>query len=375
MKYYDVIIVGGGIAGTGLAYNLNQECPNKSVLVIDNKGTGQNASFVYRNTFKEVIDKYDLPYRHKFDGARIGSHDEYFQLEKNMYFIDYPKVCKYLLKNSNAVFKKEKGINFKKRIIYTNKNKYKFNFLIDCSGSKFFLRKLHNLPLPFKYWVGNVKILKNKNCKLDNYFYFLCSEEGYLEDIYPLKNKIIHGDWQYTNRIDFNLIKISEKNLYNKLVKKAVIIKEEKVVIPSSFVFPLVFGRCAFLGDSFGNATTSSSEGIKPILDSSCILAKAIKHNNLRTYAKNWKKKYFHSYIKKLALKSDNKIKLNMVKVFKKNPNLILRMNETDNPKIPSEIKKIIPLRKKIQLILFYLFLRLNYEISYIKFKIISKYI
>jgi flavin-dependent dehydrogenase len=40
MEHYDVIIVGAGIAGSGLAYNLNREGYKGSVLVIDKDGAG-----------------------------------------------------------------------------------------------------------------------------------------------------------------------------------------------------------------------------------------------------------------------------------------------------------------------------------------------
>ena len=42
MESYDVVIVGGGIAGTGLAYNLSKTCPNKSVLILDKNKPGAN---------------------------------------------------------------------------------------------------------------------------------------------------------------------------------------------------------------------------------------------------------------------------------------------------------------------------------------------
>ena len=66
MSYYDAVIVGAGIAGTGLAYNLSQRCPERSVLVIDKKGPGGNKGHNLRTTFESTIKKYRLPFFHKY---------------------------------------------------------------------------------------------------------------------------------------------------------------------------------------------------------------------------------------------------------------------------------------------------------------------
>ena len=179
----------------------------------------------------------------------------------------------------------------------------------------------------------------------------------FLEDFYPLKNKIIQGDWCYVNKIDFNLIKPHKKRLYDKYVSNPNIIQESKVVIPCSPVFPLVYKKIAFLGDSFGNATTSAAEGIRTILDSSKILAKTIIGNNLQLYEKKWKKKYYKSYYKYLVSRIDLNSNLKINKLLPKYPSraeffrslenypkIVMKRLRNEECTMPAEIRKKFPL-------------------------------
>src|SRR3989338_5710522 len=97
MESYDVVIVGAGIAGTGLAYNLKQICPEKSVLVIDRKEVGSNAGYGYRITFGEMIERYNLPYHHVYNGIKMGLFwEEPLILNDSFYLVNYKKICRHL---------------------------------------------------------------------------------------------------------------------------------------------------------------------------------------------------------------------------------------------------------------------------------------
>ena len=63
MEYYDVIIVGAGIAGCGLAYNLKRIGYKGSVLVIDKKEPGANAAYGYRNIEGDIVEEFNLNYQ------------------------------------------------------------------------------------------------------------------------------------------------------------------------------------------------------------------------------------------------------------------------------------------------------------------------
>ncbi len=375
MENYDVIIVGAGIAGCGLAYNLSKECPEKKVLIIDKKEPGANAAYGYRNTTEEIVKKYNLPYEHIYKGVKVGTADKtHFILNKKYYFIDYKKSCKKLLKNSNSEFQQEEAVKLNGKILKTNKGEYNFKILVDCSGHNFFAKRLRKQKIPFGYFIGKTRILKNKLKNVD-YFYYQFDDSWYIEDFYPLKNKTIQGDWQYTKKIDFKQIIPNKKNLYKKYISNPEIIQENTVVVPTTPVLPLVYNNIAFLGDSFGNALTSSAFGVHVILDSSRILTKAIKEKNLKSYEEDWKKEYLDNYIKYLAIRLDTSnnskflqqikktpTRVELLPYFSKYPQIfdeILMCNP--NLRFPQEIKEKFPKRSKLVQLYYYLYLKLKY--------------
>jgi flavin-dependent dehydrogenase len=204
MEEFDVIIAGAGIAGTSLAARLSEICPDKKVLLIDKDKIGAGAAYGYRNVFKEIIDKYKLPYHHKFDGLKIGTHEELFlTVKQDCYLIDYEEVCRIFFNRSNAILKNEEALKVQDKVLKTNQNEYKFKYLIDCTGTSFFLRKILKLPLPFYYFLGHVKVLDNKLKSDDNFFYYLCENDGFVEDLYVLPDKTIQGDWRIVKKINF----------------------------------------------------------------------------------------------------------------------------------------------------------------------------
>jgi len=377
MKNYDVIIVGAGIAGTSLAYNLSQECPEKKVLLIDKKEPGANAAYGYRNTNEEVVKKYNLPYEHIYKGIKVGTSDKiYLTLNRKFYFLNYNQVCKNFLNKSSLEFRKENATQIQGNVLKTDGDEYKFKNLVDCSGNNFFAKKRYKQKLPFRFWIGKTKVLKNK-LKDTNYYYYQFSDSGYQEDLYPLKDKTLQGDWQYVKEVDFKKIIPDKKTLYNTLISNQKIINESKAVIPCTPVFPMVYKKIAFLGDSFGNPFTSSACGIEPILDASKLLTKAIKKNNLNIYEKIWKKKYLENNIRYLVTKYDSYHNTKFLQWVKKTPTRTGQLptiskypeffgellDAKSNVQIPKEIKKLFPKRSKIFQTYYYFYLKSKYAL------------
>lgn len=375
MENYDVIIVGAGIAGCGLAYNLSKKCPEKKVLIIDKKEPGANAAYGYRNTTEEIVKKYNLPYEHIYKGMKVGIEDEtFFTLKRKFYFIDYKKSCKKLLKNSNSEFQQEEAVKLNGKILKTNKGEYCFKILVDCSGHNFFAKKLFKQKIPFRYWIVKTRVLKN-TLKNKDYFHYQFNDSGYFEDLYPLKNKTLQGDWQYTKKINFNLISPDKKTIYKKYISSPEIVKENYTVIPCSPVLPLVHKNIVFLGNSFGNPSTSSAEGVRHILNTLEILTKAIKKQDIQLYEKEWKRKYLDVYIKYLVAKYYTfhnpwymryikktvpweKLALN----FGKHPEFFNHMFDGESRfEIPHDMKKIFPKSAPIFQLYYYLYLKLKY--------------
>jgi len=366
MEYYDVIIVGAGIAGTTLSYYLSQYCPDKSVLIIDKNQKGSNEGYGYRNTFKEIIDEFKIPYTHKYKGLKLGSFNETIAtIDTDFYLFEYQKLCDIFYKKSNSVFKDEVAIDVDNSRLKTDKSEYFFKYLIDCSGPSFFLKKKLKMQLPCRYWVGHLRQLKN-NIKMDtNYFYFNTDKNWFLEDVYPLKDKILHGYWRYTKKIDFNLIKPYPKDtFYLKNIQKPIEINDSFVIQAVSPALPLVYKNYAFLGDSFGNATPTSGAGIIPIIRTADLLAYSIKINDLKYFEKTWKKRNLNNYIKQMASRSVFKDRVKFVKLFKDDSQLLRDMVKKERFDLPPRIIKKIPKKMLVKSLAYFLLLKLKYSIA-----------
>jgi len=364
MEKYDVIIIGAGIAGTGLAYNLNKLGYKGSVLVIDKK-IGNNAGSGYRNTFKETINEYKLPYIHKYDGMAFCIKDKEETFLKNpFYFIDYKKICTHLIKNSNSLLQCEEAKKVEEAKLTTNKATYQFKYLIDCSGSNFFLKKILKQPLPSIYWFGELKVYKKKT-KPSKYFHFIVEKKGFVKDIYVIKNKIIYGKWEY-GHIKNLTKKFPKSNFCEKIIKNAKIVEKKKIILPANPSLPLVYKNYAFLGDSFGNATCISGEGIRPILNSSKILAASIKSGSLKSYEKKWKEKYLDDYIRYLALRKNSKNRFKIVRLLKPYPKILLKISRNEGVSIPKKVRKKFSINSKIKQIFNYAYFKAYYKLRFI---------
>ncbi len=377
MEYYDVIIIGAGIAGCGLAYNLKRIGYMGSVLVIDKDGIGSNEGYRYKIAMEEDILEYNLPYVKKFKGLKIGPHESvHATIERPDYFVDYKETCECLFNNSEAIFLKTEAKSMNKNRLIVDNTSLKFKYLIDCSGVSFFLRKFQKKVLPNVYWIGFIKILKGKFKNLDkDYYYYMFGSKGTFEDFYIVNDEMVHGYWQYTRKIDHRLIKPPKKDFFSLYVKDPKILMEKKAVIPNSPIFPLVHKNTALLGDSFGIPYTASGLGLHPILESSKILSKAIKINNLKKYEKWWKKRNLKAYSLFLASRLDryfnNKImeflkkrypdNTDVLKIFDKNPESFNKLLNNEIDADLSMITKKYPKYRNLFVAFEYISLRIKY--------------
>ncbi len=377
MEHYDVIIVGGGIAGTGFACNLKRHGYKGRILLLDKNDLGANSAYGHRTVFKELIDEYNLPYFHKFKGVKIGGYDKvYFNIDEDFYFIDYKECCNFLFKYSDAYFVREEANLVKKNVLYTNKSRYGFDYLIDCTGSSFFIRKQLNKQVSFRYWIGNLKLLDNEEKIKEDYFYYMFSNNGFLEEFAVTPKGIISGYWQYESKIDYSRIRPHKKTKLRKYLHNKIL-KQSYCALPVSPVLPLVFKNCATLGDSFGIASSSMAFGVSSTLEASKSLVLAIKKENLRLYEKEWKEKNLDTYIKYLVSKFDTfnncrfieKIKsypskIEAIKRFSSRPEVFLWLmkdHKLSVKSLPTEFKEGFPKRQVLFQMYYYSYLRLKY--------------
>ncbi len=374
---YDTIIIGAGIAGSSLAYNLKEAGYKGSVLVIDKNNKKDSSDC--RTTFNSFLDSYSLPRIKRLKGMKMGVNNEIFLTidTDKLSYINYRDICVKLMKKSGYECRKERAYGIRKSIIITNKKKLKYKNLVDCSGISFFLRKKLNLKLPFTYWCATVRLFKDSTNLDKRYLHYLWDKKGNFEEIYLYRNKILQGCWSYKKSMkipenDFNTTFLSKK------ADKATNIITKKIAYPVSPALPISFHNIAFLGDSFGNAPTGCGFGIHTIANSSKILARLIKHSRISNFEKEWKRKFLKSYILHLSSKInryDNpklleKIKSypsyeKVIKAFKNNPGLWMKFLEDQSKvKMPDGMKKIFPKRYFIFSLYYYLKLRLKYHLG-----------
>lgn len=382
MKNYDAIIIGSGIAGTSLAYNIGQTCPNLKTLIIDKRNPGSNENYGNRNVPEKVAKEYNLPYDHIYQGIKVGTEDKVnFKLKKKHRFINYKRTCQQFLKKSNLEYKNEEAENIQGNFLTTHNNLYKFKILIDCSGKSFFAKKILNHPLPERYWIGRTRIIK-ETLKDKKYFYHQFGNTEYFEDVNPLENKTLQGDWYYSKKVDFVNFPYSQKTIFKKEFKNPTIIKEFNSVIPCAPTFPLVQKNIIFLGDSFGNATTSSACGINIILKSSELLAEKIKKRKIQEFQIDWKKRYLEIYVKNLSSKFNTYHNSKILEKIKKIPprtkvypliakypflfDLLMEGLQSAPP--PKEFSKILTPEAKLFQVYYYTLLKLRYALQIKKY-------
>lgn len=375
MEHYDVIIIGAGIAGAGLTFNLKQIDYQGKILIINKESKSQTNNT--RITFAKTVQEYNLPYDFIFKGLKLGVESKInSRIKEPIYQVNYNKICKKLLNNSSAAIKNETGIKIKNNILITNKNIYSSKYIIDCSGKNFFLRRQLNLKLPSRYWKSNSKIIENKSDLDINFGHYIFNSDQGFEEIYPNKKTATYSKWFYSKNPNPINSKKSE-TFYNSFLQNSKIIHETSHAYPVAPT-PITAGtNYAFLGDSFGNAAPLSGFGLGIILDTSKILAIAIKNSNLKYYKNTWKKRYLNTHLKQLASKANRYHNNGLIKKIKQQPPYEKIMSDMTknhaqffldlckdkkNLSIPSKIKKYYS-RINILFTIYYLIkLKINYH-------------
>lgn len=393
MEYYDVIIIGAGIAGCGLAYNLKRIGYKGSVLVIDRKKLGFKKDYGHRTIFPEVIKEYNLKYHQKYKGVKLGIYNKVVATSPGeLYGADYQQICSDLLKRSSYEFKEEESMNVIGNKLFTKTidetKAYNFKYLIDGSGPSFFLRRRFNLPMPSRYWLGRLRLLKNKTDLDKRYIYYFYGDGEYLEDVYVVGNNLAHGEWSYSRSMK-GWIPDQKNNIlktyYSPKTYQENIIRINGAVIPVTPTLPLTYKkRYAFLGDSFGNAPPISVYGIEAILRTSKLLAESIKKGDLQSYENEWKNKYLEVYLKRLAVKVDlhpgSRLINNMknypsvheiIRALSKYPSVYINMlkRQYEIFELPKEITKKYPQSRILWILAHYSYFKIKYFLMDMKFK------
>jgi len=376
---YDTIIIGAGIAGSSLAYNLKKIRYKKNVLIIEKISPGSNSPHYHRIISNEMVNKYRLPFIRTYKGLKLGVHNQiYASIKYPSTLVSYSQVCSFLIEKSDAILTNESALSIEKNRIITDKNHYQFKYLIDCSGTGFFARDQLNLKKPFRFWVGKSRVISNKidEMGLDtDYYYYTFDDSGYVEDIYPLQNSTLQGDWQYSKHKTTD-VPVDKPNHFNMI--EADTKEEHNSLIPCSPVFPMVRDNTGFLGDSCGNTRTSSAKGMDLNIKCSEIMASCIKDNDLKRYEAEWRNRYHKVFLNHLTSRVDrylNPTILKTIKNYPKNKDVVPIFNkhpevfinsflDTNKPvELPDEIKNKIPKKQILFWIIHNTILRMRYAL------------
>jgi len=313
-----ILILGGGIAGAGLARNLRRLGYRGRTTLLDRESPGSARAYGYRNTFREVIEEYSIPFVKTFRGLRDGVTDgaalHWCDIDVPCYFFDYAEACKALLSDADAVVLHGEPIDLDigKRILKHSGGEIAFDFLVDCTGHRAWTRSRLNLPLAGKFYVGKTGVMplppvaRRPGFFVEDRFIYYTEDNGYMEDVYAIGDTLLFGAWNYFSSPTGD-IQLREGGILGAFADFPTMRAAPTwpAAIVAEPVYPIVFGPVAYLGDSCGQATPASSEGTRPILEASRLLAECLLRGDLASYQGQWFKKNGMAFAFHKCLKDD----------------------------------------------------------------------
>lgn len=317
-KKYQLVIVGGGLAGSTLAWELKKIGFMGRVLLIEKK-LGSQGAYGYRNIHPQFVSRYGFEvvstYQGLRDGLRVGNKVTWCDMTHTFQFIHYEKACRKLVEESEVETISDfcQNLNLQNKTIQVGNDFISFEYLIDATGNAMWSRRQLHLPLPQWFYVGLTwKIPLDTIYKMPtqiekSWFIYYSEDTGYMEDYYIVDNHLCIGIWDYSVSVKKQL-GFKSTGLLDQFTFARPLLLEEgiPVVIVAEPKFPLVYGPIAYLGDSGGMATPASSEGTTPIFEGAQALAHILKSDlPLTQYQSNFLKKNGSKYAFHKAFKED----------------------------------------------------------------------
>jgi len=290
MKNFDVIIVGAGPAGIAAAQTLlkskidfciieKETFPRKKLCAggMTNKCVEllEELKLEYKNVIKQVITSVQIGSKNKVNELTIN--DPVIMVDRTEF--DNNNLSQIKKQNKN-VFEKEYVINIEENILTTNKNEYKFKYIIFADGVNGYSRKLSNLKNIGFCVEFDIENRNDKSAVLS----FDAIRDGYAW-IFPKGNYSTIGLGKFKN------VKDDYKKLLLDFCKsKDIEVKNEKILgfpIPNGSYLKssVIDDNKILVGDAGGLVDPISGEGIYYALLSGKFSAESIieklKNNNI----------------------------------------------------------------------------------------------
>ena len=297
-EQYDVIVIGGGIAGLSTAANITEG----NVLLLEKDRIRTQERRYLRFTFMDSVERLGISdcIIEKYDKISIQTPTDRLDVEYNDFefgLIDLGKLHRILMKRLIKKHEiKEKRIvveisNRNKMMevkISNDDNLEKFftRYVVDASGSSFFTKKIFNLPYP-------------------SFFCHCCEATfsgGYTGDPHTItfiepSTRFKFGGWLYpydkdnysfglTNNSNFFNLSLEKLDTKFKRVKYDLGLADKigngnicysgMDLIPVGISYPVTSRKICYVGDSVSQATPWMLEGVRPSLDASIMCSSAI---------------------------------------------------------------------------------------------------
>jgi flavin-dependent dehydrogenase len=314
LEKYEIVIVGGGIAGLSTALRICEEVDEPLVLI--ERGTIGDPTRTSPFTFPDVVEHFGLSdavlqkytrFAYRSPTGVVAS----FEYENPAFVtIDYQKACNImhdrLGKRGNAtVLEKTQALGFNVdkithsiRLTLSDTACVSCSVLVDASGRDFFASRQLGIELPTLYSHPYGEFLEG--CRIDDpeeMCIFAGNKYGNGGGwLYPIDRNTARFGFATVTRSNAYPREVVERNFkeaiqnfhpYNEMVAGAKRKRSEFGTIPLEPLDKFEYEQILIVGDAAGHATPWYAEGVRPALESGEMCGKTIveayKNGTLRS--------------------------------------------------------------------------------------------
>jgi flavin-dependent dehydrogenase len=337
MKDVDVVILGGGIAGLGVACQLCAQSKLKVVLIEQQSiGSNKTTPVVFPDHIEafNITDSIDTHYSRHVLQSFLGSSATFDYKHSALVSINYEKACQRLLgqaeRNGLEViyaraldFKRSTIEQKKVEIVLDNNSSIIAQLFVDASGYRQWGAEKIGIPHSPYYSICIGEVFADCTHDRDDTFWFLAPSKKFGSGggwYYPLQNRrasmgyaqlVSSPTFDKTVLYDqYNAAK-NEFKPFSDWIKNARSERIEYGVIPVGNIKRFSDDQLLIIGDAAGQAIPWSMMGFDSSLKNACVCSdivleafakKRFDKFFLRCYDKKWKKIYGESFWRTISI-------------------------------------------------------------------------